>query len=133
MKQVELEPFFLSKFEMTQGQWQRATGSDPVFLVEAHDYAAAIEFVAAGLGASIVPALGIRHPPESVAVVPITDPSPMRHLMLRTRTALRGSEVLDRAVALLLDAVARDFDLLRSGGRAPDRLTLGRQILKLEG
>ncbi|NOT29767.1 MAG: SUMF1/EgtB/PvdO family nonheme iron enzyme, partial [Planctomycetes bacterium] len=27
--EVELTPFFLSKFEMTQGQWQRATGSNP--------------------------------------------------------------------------------------------------------
>lgn len=84
----------------------RATGSDPVFLVETHDYAAAIEFVAAGIGVSIIPALGIRNLPDTVAVVPINDPTPRRHLMLRTRKALRGSEVLDRAVALLHDSVS---------------------------
>ena len=27
--EVTLDPFFLSKFEMTQGQWQRATGANP--------------------------------------------------------------------------------------------------------
>ena len=27
--EIELAPFFLSKYEMTQGQWQRITGSDP--------------------------------------------------------------------------------------------------------
>jgi formylglycine-generating enzyme required for sulfatase activity len=27
--QVDLEPFFLSKYEMTQGQWRRATGNNP--------------------------------------------------------------------------------------------------------
>lgn len=26
---VRLDPFFLSKYEMTQGQWQRFTGSNP--------------------------------------------------------------------------------------------------------
>lgn len=29
LHEVELEPFFLSKFEMTQGQWQRFTGTNP--------------------------------------------------------------------------------------------------------
>ena len=29
--EVELSPFFLSKYEMTQGQWERLTGYDPSF------------------------------------------------------------------------------------------------------
>src|SRR6185436_15674625 len=28
---VELEPFFLAKYEMTQGQWQRVTGANPSY------------------------------------------------------------------------------------------------------
>ena len=34
---VSLEPFFLSKYEMTQGQWQRITGTNPSFHQEPDD------------------------------------------------------------------------------------------------
>ena len=29
MHEVDLEPFFISKYEMTQGQWKRLTGRNP--------------------------------------------------------------------------------------------------------
>lgn len=95
----------------------RAAGADPVFGVEAHDYAAALEFVAAGVGLSIIPALGIRNPPPGVELVAIREPTPTRRVMLRTRRELRGSEVVDRAVELILEAASARPDPLGAVSR----------------
>ncbi|MFO0980787.1 MAG: bifunctional serine/threonine-protein kinase/formylglycine-generating enzyme family protein [Planctomycetota bacterium] len=36
-QQVTLAPFLIAKYEMTQGQWARATGSDPASVIEGAD------------------------------------------------------------------------------------------------
>ncbi len=41
---LRLDPFFLSKFEMTQGQWQRWTGTNPSYYVAGGPAAGAQEF-----------------------------------------------------------------------------------------
>ncbi|MEM7233501.1 MAG: SUMF1/EgtB/PvdO family nonheme iron enzyme, partial [Planctomycetota bacterium] len=38
LHEVKLNPFFLSKYEMTQGQWERFTGENPCFYPEPKDF-----------------------------------------------------------------------------------------------
>ncbi len=46
-----------------------AAGFRPAFRVEAHDYRTALAFVAAGIGLTVLPALGAAHLPEGVTCV----------------------------------------------------------------
>lgn len=82
-----------------------AVGAEPVFTVEAHDYAAAIEFVAAGLGITIIPRLALRRLPDQVRVIPITDPVPSRTLVLRTKASATTNPAVQRITELLHAAV----------------------------
>jgi formylglycine-generating enzyme required for sulfatase activity len=54
---VKLDPFFLSKFEMTQGQWRRATGQNPAVFAKGH-----------GAHIGWAPKFDLRHPVENVSV-----------------------------------------------------------------
>ncbi|MBT0771541.1 LysR family transcriptional regulator [Kineosporia sp. J2-2] len=66
-----------------------AAGFSPPFLVEAHDYRAAIAFAAAGVGITVMPALGAVQPPSGVRVVPVIRPRPVRsvHVVIRESVA----------------------------------------------
>ncbi len=81
-----------------------AAGFSPQFHVETHDYRAAIAFVAAGVGITVLPALGAVHPPAGVSVVPVTRPTPVRsiHAVLRESVARTRPGAL--ALELLRDA-----------------------------
>lgn len=85
-----------------------SVGFSPGFNVETHDYPTAISFVAAGVGITVLPQLGIGTSlqPELVAV-PVVDPTPVRHISVRVRESLRENPAARRIVELLYERVGR--------------------------
>jgi DNA-binding transcriptional LysR family regulator len=84
-----------------------SVGFSPGFQVETPDYPTAISFVAAGIGITVVPRLGIGTLPAGLVAVPIIDPSPIRHIAVRVRESMRDNPAARRFVDLLLDQVVR--------------------------
>ncbi|MDX3853466.1 LysR family transcriptional regulator [Streptomyces sp. AK02-01A] len=78
-----------------------AAGFSPNFVVESGDYATAQGFVAAGLGVSLIPEMGLgsRHP--AVAVRPVRNPEPVRTIY----AAIREPAPAQPALRRLLDAL----------------------------
>ncbi|TDV55222.1 LysR family transcriptional regulator [Actinophytocola oryzae] len=76
-------------------------GFNPNFVVQSDDYATAQGFVAAGLGVTLIPSLGLgqRHP--GVVVRRVRNPEPVRSIY----AAVRESSVGQPALAGLLDAL----------------------------
>ncbi|MFT4029842.1 MAG: LysR family transcriptional regulator [Protaetiibacter sp.] len=68
-----------------------SAGFRPPFLVEAHDYATAIEFVAAGIGITVMPLLGARQLPPGLEAIRVVRPAPVRsiHAVVRDAAADR--------------------------------------------
>lgn len=84
-----------------------SVGFSPGFHVETHDYATAISFVAAGVGITLVPRLGMGTSlPSGVVAVPVVDPTPTRRISVRTRSSLRDNPAAGRVVELLREQVA---------------------------
>jgi DNA-binding transcriptional LysR family regulator len=79
-----------------------AAGFSPGFVVESENYACAQGFVAAGLGVSLVPLLGVEQRP-GVVVRRVRNPEPVRVIYAVVRESLAGQP----AVRCLLDALAR--------------------------
>jgi DNA-binding transcriptional LysR family regulator len=83
-----------------------SVGFSPGFHVETHDYPTAISFVAAGVGITVLPRLGVGAlPPPAVSVVPVVDPTPLRRIAVRVRASLRENPAARRIVELLRDRV----------------------------
>lgn len=78
-----------------------AAGFSPDFVVESGDYATAQGFVAAGLGVSLVPELGLDAPHSGVVVREVRNPVPLRSIY----AAVRGPAPDRPAVGGLLDAL----------------------------
>ena len=78
-----------------------AAGFTPSFVVESEDYANAQGFVAAGLGVSLIPLLGLRNPHPGVVVRRVTKPEPVRVI----QAAVRESALDQPAIRCLLDAL----------------------------
>lgn len=78
-----------------------AAGFSPDFVVESGDYATAQGFVAAGLGVSLVPELGLDTPHSGVVVREVRNPVPLRSI----HAAVRGPAPDRPAVGGLLDAL----------------------------
>jgi len=78
-----------------------AAGFTPSFVVESEDYANAQGFVAAGLGVSLIPRMGLGSPHPGVIVRRVTKPEPVRVIQV----AVRESAVDTPAVRCLLDAL----------------------------
>lgn len=78
-----------------------AAGFSPNFVVESEDYATAQGFVAAGLGISLIPRLGLgnRHP--DVVVRKVRRPEPVRAIY----AAVRETSLAQPALRGLLDAL----------------------------
>lgn len=84
-----------------------SVGFTPGFHVETHDYTTAISFVAAGVGITLVPRLGIGASlPDVVVAVPVVDPTPTRRIVVRVRDSLRDNPAARRVISLLHDQVA---------------------------
>ncbi|MGW7068061.1 LysR family transcriptional regulator [Streptomyces sp. NPDC054855] len=78
-----------------------SAGFSPDFVVESGDYATAQGFVAAGLGVSLVPELGLDTPHSGVVVREVRNPVPLRSI----HAAVRGPAPDRPAVGGLLDAL----------------------------
>ncbi len=84
-----------------------AAGFSPLFHIEAHDYRAAIAFVAAGIGISVMPALGATDPPPDVAVIPLVRPTPTRSIHAIVRDTGQPAPPVALALNLLRRASQR--------------------------
>ncbi|MDE9365674.1 LysR family transcriptional regulator [Luteipulveratus sp. YIM 133132] len=80
-------------------------GLAPDFRIETHDYPTALSFVAAGVGITVLPALGVGTLPAGVAIVPLADPTPVRHVYVAVRAAVARHPASERALELLYDRV----------------------------
>ncbi len=78
-----------------------AVGFQPAFHIEAHDYRAALAFVAAGIGITVLPALGAEQPPPGVVLVPVVRPTPVRRIHVLVRESVATTGVGRAALALL--------------------------------
>lgn len=79
-----------------------SVGFSPRFHVEAHDYRTAISFVAASVGVTVMPRLGVGGSlPPDLRAVAVVDPVPMRRIAVRVRASLRSSRAAGRIVELL--------------------------------
>jgi DNA-binding transcriptional LysR family regulator len=77
-------------------------GFAPTFQVETHDYPSAIAFVAAGVGITVLPRIGAAALPDGLRAVPVVEPVPVRHILVRVRHAVRDNPAAQRAVELVL-------------------------------
>lgn len=76
-------------------------GFVPRFRVEAPEYATALAFVAAGVGVTVLPSLGVGALPAGVVTVPLVTPTPMRRIRVAVRPSMEGHPAARRAVELL--------------------------------
>ena len=95
-------------------------GFSPPFHVEAHDYRAAIAFVAAGVGITVLPQLGAADLPAGVVALPLVRPTPVRSIYVVVRDAVGRTPPVALAVNLLRDIAGR------SGAR-PEPARVGAQ------
>ncbi|AKU18164.1 LysR family transcriptional regulator [Luteipulveratus mongoliensis] len=79
-------------------------GLAPDFRIETHDYPTALSFVAAGIGITVLPELGVGSQP-GVAIVPITEPTPVRYVYVAVRAAVASNPAVVRALELLHERV----------------------------
>lgn len=76
-------------------------GFTPSFQLEAHDYPTAIRVVAAGIGVTVLPRLGLGTLPAGVVARPLANPTPTRTVLLRTRESVRNHPAVQRILELL--------------------------------
>jgi DNA-binding transcriptional LysR family regulator len=95
----------------------RAQGFSPRFRIAAPDYATAFDYVAEGIGVTVVPRLGAHLLPPQVTAVAITDDAVRRTIMLRVKRSMRTNPAVVRAAGLLR-AAARDEGTTTQEARA---------------
>ncbi|MBQ1048352.1 LysR family transcriptional regulator [Micromonospora sp. C51] len=78
-----------------------AAGFRPAFRVEAHDYRTALAFVAAGIGLTVLPALGAAHLPAGVTCVRLLRPTPTRSIHVVVHDAVEHTPAARMAVTAL--------------------------------
>jgi len=79
----------------------RAAGFAPAFAVEAHDYPTAVAFVAAGIGITVLPALGAVRPTPGTVAVPVRRPVPVRSIYALVQDAVAETPPVRTALAAL--------------------------------
>ncbi|WP_424532192.1 LysR family transcriptional regulator [Sphaerisporangium viridialbum] len=84
-----------------------AAGFSPGFVVESEDYATAQGFVAAGLGISLIPDMGLANRHPAVVVRRVREPEPIRAIHAAVRETSLGRPALRGLLAALRDAAAR--------------------------
>lgn len=81
-------------------------GFSPQFSVEAHDYLTALQFVATGIGITVIPRLGLGTLPEGVATVPVVSPVPVRRISVAVKKSVAQHPAAQRTVDLLEEITA---------------------------
>jgi DNA-binding transcriptional LysR family regulator len=80
-----------------------AAGFTPRFTVQAQEHYSAIQFVAAGVGISVMPRLAARALPPEVVRLRITDPTPVREISALVRETGRPNPAAERLLEMLLE------------------------------
>lgn len=80
-----------------------AAGFTPRFAVQAQDFFSALAFVAAQVGVSILPGLTAFASPPTVVLVPIEEPTPVRHIAALIREVGTPNRAAELALDLLLE------------------------------
>jgi len=76
-------------------------GFVPDFPVETPDYPTAIQFVAAGVGITVMPLLGAVNLPTQVVAVPVSDRQLIRHIWVAVRGSVQQHPAVHRVLELL--------------------------------
>ncbi|WP_066955041.1 LysR family transcriptional regulator [Streptomyces lushanensis] len=87
-----------------------SAGFSPNFVVESGDYDTAQAFVAAGLGISLIPEMGLAHHHPAVVTRPVRNPEPVRTIY----AAVRDPSPAQPAVHRLIDTLRESARLLMS-------------------
>lgn len=85
-----------------------AAGFVPNFVVESDDYPTAQGFVAAGLGVTMLPSLGLGTVHPGVVVRPMSNPSPVRHIYAAVADAVAEQPAVTGMVEALKTAATRN-------------------------
>lgn len=78
-----------------------AAGFRPRYAVQAQDHHTAMAFVAAGVGITVLPAMASHVHSKKAVAVPITPPTPIRHICALSRERTAHPAAVERAVELL--------------------------------
>jgi DNA-binding transcriptional LysR family regulator len=81
-------------------------GFTPDFRIETHDYPTAVSFVAAGVGVTVLPALGASRLPSGTVAVPLVSPTPVRHVYVAVKASVEHHPAARRALQLLRERVS---------------------------
>ena len=81
-------------------------GFAPDFRIETPDYPSAVSLVAAGVGITVLPLLGVGQLPPGVVSLPIIDPTPVRRVYLAVKAAVEKRPAALRALELFRERVA---------------------------
>lgn len=81
-------------------------GFAPDFRIETPDYPSAVSLVAAGVGITVLPLLGVGQLPPGVVTLPIVDPTPVRRVYLAVKAAVEKRPAALRALELFHERVA---------------------------
>ncbi|MDF0531496.1 LysR family transcriptional regulator [Tsukamurella sp. 8J] len=84
-----------------------AAGFSPRFVVETSEHGAAMEFVARGIGVTVLPRLGATHVPQGAVAVPLQNPTPERTISVYVKDSRALDPVVARALELLRGCVLR--------------------------
>ncbi len=95
----------LTCYEMTERACGLA-GYRPRIVAQSTDFAAQLEFVAAGAGVALVPDLTVAAVPDGVILAATAAPL-SRHILAARRTSMRADTGLDLLTALLRDVAPR--------------------------
>ncbi|WP_329087440.1 MULTISPECIES: LysR family transcriptional regulator [unclassified Streptosporangium] len=82
-------------------------GFTPNFVVQSEDYATAQGFVAAGLGISLIPDMGLANRHPAVVVRKFRKPEPVRAIHAAVRETSLGQPALDGLLSALQDAATQ--------------------------
>lgn len=97
----------------------RAAGFTPRYIARAADSHAAITFVGAGVGITVLPRLAIGTPPDTVAVLEIDEPKPQRRIVMHVRDGGEANPAIACAVRTLRQVSAAS---VRAATRRPGRV-----------
>ena len=86
-----------------------AAGFVPNFVVESDDYPTAQGFVAAGLGVTMLPGLGLGTVHPGVVVRPMSNPRPVRHIYAAVADVVADQPAVRGMVEALLAAARQNF------------------------
>jgi DNA-binding transcriptional LysR family regulator len=85
----------------------RAAGFAPRYVARSEDHHTALAFVAAGVGATILPGLAVPESMPGVDSRELVNPSPRRRIVVHVRDGAADTPPVQRALELLDEAVAR--------------------------